>query len=194
MTQRMEMYRPIHKAVRHILFSTASDLGRFDLGNDESTTQALMGLAQTIALLQEHATHENNFIHPALEAKAPGVIGPFARNHEDDESVYAELQHLAGQIGSAGADERVPLRDELYARFSRFLGEYLGHLDREEQMLGPALWKHFTDEELMAMNSAIESSVSPEAMHGYTNAMRASLSPAELAAMFGENDASAPRV
>lgn len=190
--QRFEIYRPIHKAVRHILFSTASDLGSFDLGDDDSTTQALEGLAKTIALLQEHATHENTFVHPALEDKAPGVVAPFAGNHDDDENVFTELGRLAGEIRSAGGDQRVPLRNELYARYNRFLAEYLAHLDREEQVLEKALWDHFTDEELAAIDAAIEHSISPGAMEGYLNAMCVSFSPDELAKILGGMKAFAP--
>ncbi len=190
--QRFEIYRPIHKAVRHILFSTASDLGSFDLGDDDSTTHALDGLAKTVALLQEHAAHETNFVHPKLEEKAPGVIALFAGNHEDDEKVYTELGRLAGEIRSADGNQRVQLRNELYARYNRFLGEYLGHLDREEQVLEKALWDHFTDEELMGINTAIEHSVSPAAMEGYLSAMCASFSPDELTKILGGMKAFAP--
>ena len=59
-------------------------------------------------------------------------------------------------------------------------------------MLEKSLWDHFTDEELMGIDAAIEHSVSPAAMEGYLSAMCVSFSPDELAKILGGMKAFAP--
>ena len=193
MTQgRFEIYRPIHKAVRYLLFSTATTLGEMDLNDDEVTREALEKLERTITLLREHALHEADFVHTALEGRSPGITAPFAGDHQKDEQAYAQLRRLSGQIRSADVDQSVALGNEVYGLFNRFIGEYLMHLDREEQVLEKALWDHFTDEELAAIDHAIEMSVSPELMETFLTAFCRSFNPGELVKILGGMKAAAP--
>ena len=72
--QRHEMYRPIHKAIRHMMYTTAHDLSVADFQDKPSAGRALASLETTISLLVLHAGHEENYIHTALEERAPGYI------------------------------------------------------------------------------------------------------------------------
>lgn len=128
MTQpRHEMYRPIHKAMPHILFSTSEALGLADFRDEAAARDALDHLARTITFLREHAGHENDFVHPALESKVPGITANFADNHEDDEAAFEQFENLSQQIRSAGADQRIVLGNQVHDRFNVYIGEYLGH-------------------------------------------------------------------
>ena len=162
--QRFEMYRPIHKVVRHAMFSTSHAIGAADFRDEESTQEAFGKLDKVITLLQVHAEHESNFVHPALESKVPGITAPFAGNHEEDERVYAQLGDLTRRAHSSVGDERVALGKQVYSLFNKFVGDYLGHLDREENELESALLEHYTDAELSAIDQAIMGSVPPEQM------------------------------
>ena len=105
--QRFEMYRPIHKVVRHAMFSTSHAIGAADFRDEESTQEAFGKLDKVITMLQAHAEHESNFVHPALESKVPGITAAFEGNHEDDERVYAQLGDLARRARGSVGDERV---------------------------------------------------------------------------------------
>ena len=95
--QRMEIYRPVHKAVRHRLYSTAHQLGMADFGDEQVARETLSSLDNAISMLKEHAEHEERFIHPQLESRVPGVTASFGQNHQEDEQVYAQLEKLAAQ-------------------------------------------------------------------------------------------------
>ena len=64
-----------------------------------------------------------------------------------------------------------------YDRFNAYLGEHLGHLEREQTDFQQAFWDHFTDEEAMAMEQAIEGSVPPERIGMYLREMCVSYNP-----------------
>ena len=49
--QRYPIYRPIHKAIRHILFSTSRQVGLADFTDDALTQECLADLERTIGFL-----------------------------------------------------------------------------------------------------------------------------------------------
>ena len=157
--QRMEMYRPIHKAIRQILYSTAQQLGMADFADEGVARETLAKLDRTIVMMKEHASHEERFVHPPLESRVPGITKPFDGDHEDDDRVYDELQQLGARILSSKGDNPTALGNQVYGTFNRFIGRYVSHLDREETELETALLAHFTDEELVAMEQQIMGSV-----------------------------------
>ncbi len=160
--QRHEIYRPTHKALRHMMFSTAHKLGIADFRDDAEARDAITSLERTINLLVIHAEHENNYIHPDLEKRAPGLIAPYETDHQNDEKVHAELRRLGQEANSASGDQKVALGIELYDRFNSYIGDYLGHLVREESELQQALWDNFTDEELDTMAGRLIANYPPD--------------------------------
>ena len=153
--QRYPIYRPIHKAIRHILFSTSRQVGQADFTDDAVTQECLADLDRTIGFLREHKGYEEAHIHRALERKLPGITARFAEDHEEDELLIAEIEQLGARIKNAGEAQRVALGIELHERFNAYVGMYLGHLYREETELQKVLWDNFTDAELIAIRAAI---------------------------------------
>ena len=92
--QRYPIYRPIHKAIRHILFSTSRQVGQADFTDDAVTQECLAALDRTIGILREHRGYEDAHIHRALESKLPGTTASFAEDHEEDEQLISEIEQL----------------------------------------------------------------------------------------------------
>ena len=179
--QRFEMYRPIHKAVRHMLFSTVHAVGTSDLQDNVSSKAMQAQLNEAINKLEEHAEHEERFVHPPLESRSPGITKPFLQNHQDDKRLFEELHELGRRLDAANGDQRTALGNRIYGLFSKYVGDYLGHLDREEQQLETALWQHFTDQELQSIDGQIMESIPPERMAAWLPYMCTSFNPDELA-------------
>ena len=191
--QRMEMYRHIHKAIRHILYSTALTLGSADFRHDKTMRESLDNMRGTITQLQERAGHEETFVHPALEGRMPGITKAFEDNHEDDERLFDRMRELGGQIEAAGdSDQRVSLANQLYGIFNTYISDYLGHLDREEAELQQALWDHFTDQELADIDHQIMGSVPPERMCVWVPVICNSFNASELTAIMADMKQGAP--
>ena len=179
--QRYVIYGNIHKAVRHIMYSTALALGSADFRDQKTMRESLEQLRGTITMLQEHAEHEETFVHPALESRVPGITKPFEENHEDDERLFDRMRELGSQIEAVGDnDQRAALGTQLYGIFNTYIGDCLGHLDREEQELEQALWGHFTDQELAAIDHELMSSVPPERMAVWVPVICSSWNASEL--------------
>ncbi len=183
--QRHQMYRPIHKAIRHMMYTTAHDLSVADFQDKPSADGALASLESTISLLVLHAGHEENHVHTALEERSPGFIESFEKDHGNDERTYAELRRLSNEVGNASGDRKSALGNEIYDLYNQFVGTYVDHLYREEHELQQALWDNFTDEELGAIEGAIDASIAPEVMGQFLALICASFNPDDLVSLLG---------
>ncbi len=189
---RFSIYRPIHKAIRHLLFSTSRQVGLADFADDAITQETLATLDRTIAFLREHRGHEDTHVHPALESKVPGITARFAEDHEEDDTLTKEIEQLAARIRNANGAQRVELGVEMHERFNAYIGIYLGHLYLEETELQQALWGNFTDEELIAMDAAIAREIPPERIGNWLTEMCASYNPDEISLILNIVKAEAP--
>jgi hypothetical protein len=178
--------------MRHLLFSTARQIGLADFSDDEVTKETLAVLDRTIGFLQEHRGHEDAHVHPALESKSPGLTASFAEDHEEDDRLTTEIGQLADRIRSADGSQRIALGIEVHERFNSYFGIYLGHLYREGTELQQALWDNFTDEELIAMDGAIAREIPPERMGDWLTEMCASYNPDEITLILNIVKAEAP--
>ena len=159
--QRFPVYRPMHKAIRHVLFSSSRQIGLADFTDDAVIQEFLAALDRTIGTLREHREYEDTHLHRALERKLPGITARFAEDHEEDELLIAEIDQLGARIKNAGEAQRVALGIELHERFNAYVGMYLGHLYREETELQKVFWDNFTDAELIAIRAAIFRDIPP---------------------------------
>ena len=119
--QRFAIYRPIHKAMRHLLFSTSRQIGSADFSDDSVTQETLADLDRTIGFNEEHKGHEETHVHPALESKVPGITASFAKDHEEDDRLIEEIKQLAARIRSSSGGQRVALGVEIHERWNAYL-------------------------------------------------------------------------
>ena len=191
--QRFPIYRPIHKAIRHTLFSTSRQVGIADFTDDAVTQECLAALDRTIGILRQHRGYEDAHIHRALERKLPGTTARFAEDHEEDERLTAEIEQLGVRIRNADGAQRVALGIELHERFNAYVGMYLGHLYREETELQKVLWDNFTDAELIAIRAATLRDLPSGGMGGeLLPEMCASFNPDEISLFLKRIKADAP--
>ncbi|MDA1128902.1 MAG: hemerythrin domain-containing protein [Chloroflexi bacterium] len=191
-TQRYSIYRPIHKAMRHILFSTSQQVGLTDFGDDADVTEALEAVDRMISLLHEHRENEDRFVHPPAERKIPGITAKFEEDHVQDIALSNEVQGITSEIRKAGGADRMALGIKLHERLNDYIGIYLGHLYREETTMQQALWENFTDEELIAIEMEIVANVPPPVMADLLKVFCSTYSADEIAPILGNIKANAP--
>ena len=106
---RMDMYAGIHKALRALMTDTLLAVGRMDVGDELETAQTTQRVVELLDFCRLHLRHENQFVHAAIEARAPGASEAVAHEHEEHErhidALAAEVESL--QIGRASCRERV---------------------------------------------------------------------------------------
>lgn len=170
-TGRDDFFTQIHKAIRWGLFDAAAALGRLDASDEAARGEVFASWRRLSALLHAHTWHEETFIHPLLEAKAPGSSH---LRHLEHEVLEGELSRLDAAMGSlappegdavpAGAAGEPTVSDinDLGRDLTAFIGAYLPHLLEEELNSMPLLWATCSDAELAECRNAFMASVGPE--------------------------------
>lgn len=191
-TQRHSYYRPIHKAMRHVLFDTSHKVGLTDFDDDADVREVLEAVDRMIMFLHEHRENEDKYIHPRAESRIPGITAKLVEEHDEDIRLSDEIQGIAGQIRTAEEAERGALGIKLHERLNDYIGIYLGHLYREETTIQQALWDNFTDHELRAIDAELVSNLPRQVMARFLPVMCSTYSVAEITPILTSIKANAP--
>lgn len=177
----VDLYAPMHKALRLMMTDTLAHLGRVDAADPEDLADALARLDALLTAGCSHLLHENRHLHPALEAVEPGSTTAGAAEHQQQlESIaalHAEAAALRAAPGAAAA-----LR--LYRHVAVFVAENLLHMQHEEAVHNPQLWRHYDDEQLRAIEQRIVAGTSVAEQAQVLRWMTPALAPSERALWF----------
>jgi len=179
---RLDLYAHIHKALRLFMSDTLLHLSRLDI---DDPLDLACGLAQLDALLdaaQHHVQRENEFVHPAIEARRPGASAAIDAEHDEHMDAIAGLRAESAALRalpSVGAAQR------LYRRFAAFVAHNFEHMGVEENRHNQALWAAYSDEELHEIHGRILASIGPREMSEVLRWMIPALTPAERALVLG---------
>jgi hemerythrin-like domain-containing protein len=192
MTNRHDLYGPIHKGLRLGTAQLLIRLGNLDW-RDEAASQALLAaLRLHLALAKEHLEHEDAEYHPALRARVPAMAAELDGDHAHHYETFAELERLIARAEDALPSRRAEAGRALYLRFTTYFADDLAHMEREEQVALPLFHAQFDDGELMAMEGRIIASIAPERLVLYYHLMLPGMNPAERAAFLRYVRAGAP--
>jgi len=189
---RMDMYAGIHKAMRALMADTLLALGRMDCDDSlelAQTTQQVLALMDACA---SHLQHENEFIHAALEARAPGASAVIAHEHDDHLAHIRRLAGAATALLGTPAAQRAAAVLALYRDLSLFIAENFHHMHVEEAAHNAVLWARYTDAELEAIHDALVASIPPEEMMRIVRWLVPFMNPAERTALLADMRAKAP--
>jgi len=189
---RENLYAGIHKALRALLSDTLTAVGRMDAHDALELAQTMQRMLQMLDLMRSHLQHENAFVHPAMEACAPGSSEAIGEDHEGH---VAEIEALAGQ-GRALLDTDAAQRDAaahaLYQRLALFVAHNFEHMHVEETRHNEVLWANYSDAELIALHGALVASIAPEEMMQVMRWMVPFMNPGERAGLLGGMQMHAP--
>lgn len=179
---RIDLYAHIHKALRLMMMDTLQHLGRLDASD---TQDLAAGLGQLDALLDaatHHIEHENEFVHPAIEARRTGASAAIEVEHDE------HLETIAGLRAEAAALRALPsaaAAHRLYLQVAAFVADNFQHMAVEEQRHNQALWDTCSDEELLGIHGRILAAVTPQEMSMTLRWMIPALTPDERALVIG---------
>lgn len=188
---RIDLYAPIHKALRNFMADTLTAVGRMDTDDAEERDATLAQLRSLLNLLEHHAQIEDDFVHVAMQTRRPGSASESGAEHERQRRALAALRRQADAVdrgnghGSAAATA-------LYQHLSLFVAENLAHMHEEETANNAVLWSEFSDDELAQIHDRIVASIDAHEMAQVVRWMAPSLTPHERATLFGGLQAKAP--
>ncbi len=178
---RLDLYAPIHKALRHCMLDTLQRCGRLDV-RDSAEMQATLGqLDALLTLCSQHLQHENDFVHPAIEARQAGGARRIAGEHVEHQHHIAALRGEAMRLRLAGTAQQPAQAFRLYRHLALFVADNFQHMDFEETAHNAALWAAYGDDELAALHGRLLASLPPEELVQDLRWMVPALNPQERA-------------
>lgn len=189
---RLDLYGPIHKALRAFMGHVLQRLGTLDPEDDAERAAAVAELQSLLGLMRSHLQHENDFVHAAIEARRPGAAAATAADHLGHLEALGNLEDEVQALRDALPPHRAPLARRLYRHLAVFVGENLLHMQVEETQNNAALWALYDDAELAALHDRLVASIPPAEMALAARWLVAGLDDAELAALYADMQAKAP--
>ncbi len=192
--ERFPLYGPIHKALRSVMAGLIARSGAADWSDPKDVAAIQAEWENAMTLVASHHHHEDDFIHPLLAKASPGAHREIEREHEEQSRAREDLAGFLQQIASSDASG--PQKQRLGAEFTVALYTYysglLMHMRREEGDAQSLLDRHYSFEELAAVNNQIVRSVPPDEMMLALGCMFPSISIYEQAGILGGIKADAP--
>lgn len=186
---RLDLYQPIHKALRALMADTLVRLGALDVGDAAEIEQTLGQTETLLTLVEQHLLHEDTFVHPVLRGCAPQ--GATQTEHEHDEH-RASIQALRGEVRALRADPHDAAALRLYRHAALFVAENLSHMHFEETVLNAALWARLSDEELHAVHARLLAHIPAEEMDRVLRWMVPAMTPTQRIGFFTGLQQAAP--
>ena len=177
------MYTLVHKTLRRMMYDFAMRLAKVDPFDDPSLRSLSDSMDELYGFLEEHAYHEETYIHPLLERVDVSLCRSLDEGHDDIESECADMRVLMNDLLSASDSERVSRAAILLSRFECALGSHLDHFATEERDGNTILWSHYSAEELIAIHAAIQQNIAPPRFEQWLDKMIPAMSCVELAGL-----------
>lgn len=189
---RYNIYEVVHKALRARLSRTLVAIGQLDADDAGCVHDLVAEVRTTLAMMRGHLGSENDFVHVAMEARAPGSTRRIAEEHLHHEQDIALLEEAAGALLDVGPAQRIALANRLYVLFDRFLQDNFVHMRYEEDHHNAVLWAAYSDEEILAIEHALVAAIPPEKKALFVHSMIPAIPTRDRAKVLGGMRASAP--
>jgi len=151
----IDAFRNIHKLIRAELFTFSTDLGRADVSTPEGARTLAARFHELVELLEHHAVHEDTYFTPLIVHQAPDLGERLMAQHRDYDRRLSSIDRVFSDLWTMGREVRVRRAHELYIELSDFISAYLLHMQSEEKDGNRALAEIASDEELIALHTAL---------------------------------------
>jgi len=185
MTGRYDIYRNIHMALRAYMAEVLLAVGRMDPEDPAERADNLSQVLELVDFCRMHLAKEDKFLHPAMEARAPGSASQTLGDHDHHKSDFEALEAAVAAVETAAPGTRQGPALALYRSLALFVGENFVHMHIEETDHNEVLWRTHSDQEIIAIEQAIIASLTPEDKPTSLRWMLPALSPQVRGMMVG---------
>ena len=189
---RVDLYAPIHKALRSMMCETLVLVGRLDVSDADEMHTTLAQFDSLLDLCTSHIGHENAFVHTAIEARRPAGAQRTADDHLEHLQSIDALRAEGRILRAARDHERMGLALRLYRHLALFVAENFQHMHIEETANNAALWSSYSDAELMELHGRLLASIPPQQNLEVARWMIPALCPIERAGVVNGAKAGMP--
>jgi hypothetical protein len=160
----VDLYGPIHKGLRWAFARVLSRIGSTTVTDDAAVIEVLAEVHDLVVAVESHLAHEEEFIHPAVEARRPGATAGLMDDHVEHANMIGALRVLLAAIRSGSSSTRPALWRALYLCFADLFAENISHMAEEEEVTQPLLEDLYSPSELEALHARLLASVGPDEM------------------------------
>lgn len=189
---RYNIYEVVHKALRARLSRTLVAIGQVDAEDEACVQDVVAEVRTTLAMMRGHLGSENDFVHVAMETRAPGSTRRIAEEHVHHEQDIAVLEDACAAMLGGTPAERAVRGSRLYVLFDRFLQDNFAHMRYEEDHHNAVLWAAYTDAEILAIEHALVAAIPPDKKALFVQSMIPAIPTADRAKVLGGMRAAAP--
>lgn len=186
---RLAPFRFVHKALRAMLAESLQRVGALDACYPDDRALIIDAVLRLLRVCSQHIAHQDEFFLAPLARRAPRAALPFDDDHRNQLTEIAALRQRLAAVQVAGPSARSSAYG-LYLALTRFAAEQLEHLAEEDTLLTRALWEHFSDDEIRAMQARMHADFTPEQSGFYLQWMTQALDVSELGDLVAEARAS----
>lgn len=178
---RYNIFFPIHKGLRAMLYETAIQLQQTSFTNAEEAAEAIDQVKTVVRSFESHAQKEDSFVFPAIAAYEPSVVATFEQEHVEDHELGESLEKWLTAFNYAVAGSaKETIGEELTKAYTRFMVFNLRHMAKEEQVISPILWRYYSDSELHNITLQIMKAVPQNEMAFFSRWMVRGLNNSEI--------------
>ena len=158
MSERENLFRPVHKGIRSMLYQLGRELQSTDFTDVAASNVVIDRLRRglgdaasncVLCLLKDHSSHEERDLFAPLHRLDSDVVELMMREHaEVARRIGTVLRQCTEVAQTTEAPRRIELGDRLNEEANDLFAFYLTHLNREESTIVPVMWERFTDDQL----------------------------------------------
>jgi uncharacterized protein (DUF1330 family) len=188
----VDVYREVHKGIRHGLFRASELAGHVD-PFDEHALSAAHGMVEDLLhLLDVHAQHEDEFFGPLIGRHLPALAVQLQYEHAELDALTVEIREQLATFARFAGDDRRLRQHRLHLTLSEFTARYLLHQTTEEVDVLPALNRAAGLDELVEASNELVAAIDPVDMDGYMRLIVPAANPMDLAELYGGMREGAP--
>ncbi|MGA8710699.1 MAG: hemerythrin domain-containing protein [Thermoplasmata archaeon] len=169
MSERENLFRPIHKGIRLMLYQMGSGLQSLDFTDVAESNAAVVRIKRdlgnaasncVLCLLTAHAGHEERDIFAKIRVHDADVVRLVMKEHGEVARRILGVSKLCDEVTAiADPQRRVETGDRFVQELNELIAAYLSHLNTEEATLVPVMWEWFDDEQIRAMRNIFYESI-----------------------------------
>jgi len=162
-TERENLFRPIHKGLRAMIYELGERLQTTDFTDEVASRAIIQDLRAnleiatgncTLCLLYAHSKHEEEDFFRPLRPVDPDVVNLMMREHAEVSRRIRSFAATCEELTPGLTPERrIELGDRLNQEANDLFAYYLQHMNNEEATMVPVMWEHFSDAQLRKMRA-----------------------------------------
>ncbi|HKN06551.1 MAG TPA: hemerythrin domain-containing protein [Thermoplasmata archaeon] len=194
MSERENLFRPIHKGLRSMIYELGRRLQTTDFTDEAAARAVVKDLQENLSLtvgncilclLHAHSTHEEKDFFRPLNAFDPDVVKLMMVEHREIvQGIHRLAQTCDEVLQESSPARRIEMGDRLNLETNDLFAFYLRHLNNEEATMVPVMWEHFTDEQLRKLRSQFHTSVPARRLEAWMRWTLPALNLHELVVFF----------